>query len=62
MQVGQAQPSDLSIMDHSTPHMEGDDIDADLSNLEESLQVANISTSGDITSVPELGGYVKWFK
>lgn len=62
MQVGQAQPSDSSIMDHSTPHMEGDDIDADLSNLEESLQVANISTSGDITSVPELGGYVKWFK
>lgn len=62
MQVGQAQPSDSSIMDHSTPHMEGDDIDADLSNLEQSLQVANISTSGDITSVPELGGYVKWFK
>lgn len=62
MQVGQAQPSDSSIMDNSTPHMEGDDIDADLSNLEQSLQVANISTSGDITSVPELGGYVKWFK
>nr|XP_034326774.1 LOW QUALITY PROTEIN: fermitin family homolog 2 [Crassostrea gigas] len=62
MQVGQAQPSDSSIMDHSTPHMEGDDIDADLSNLEESLAGANISTSGDITSVPELGGYVKWFK
>lgn len=62
MQAGQPQLND-SMMDSSTVsnHLHSDDIDADLTNLEESLDSTVLST-GDITSIPELSGYVRYFK
>ena len=62
MQSGQPQPSE-SMMDSSTMsnHLQNDDIDADLTTLEESLDSTVIS-AGDITSIPELSGPVRYFK
>lgn len=62
MQAGQPQTND-SMMDSSTMsnHLQSDDIDADLTNLEESLD-STVLSAGDITSIPELSGYVRYFK
>lgn len=40
----------------------GDDIDAALSDLQESLEGSTLSSPGDITHIPELADYVKFFK
>ena len=63
MQSGQPQPNE-SMMDSSTlsNHLQNDDIDADLTTLEESLDSTVLSSAGDITSIPELSGYVRYFK
>ena len=39
-----------------------DDIDAALSNLQESLEGSTLSSPGDITHIPELADYVKFLK
>ena len=63
MQSGQPQPNE-SMMDSSTlsNHLQNDDVDADLTTLEESLDSTVLSSAGDITSIPELSGYVRYFK
>lgn len=61
LQTGQPQ-NDTSIMDSTCNHLENDDIDADLTNLEESLEGSMLSSPGDITAVPELSDYIRFFK
>ncbi|KAK3093761.1 hypothetical protein FSP39_019834 [Pinctada imbricata] len=65
LQATQPQPNDSSIMDHLPPgnmSADNDDLDAELTNLEESLMETSLSSPGDITSVPELADYVRYFK
>lgn len=58
MQVGVPQPDP----ENTTPGQEDDDIDAALKDLQESLEGNSINSPGDITHIPELGDYVKFFK
>ncbi|KAL3874393.1 hypothetical protein ACJMK2_037418 [Sinanodonta woodiana] len=58
LQAGQPQGSDT--MDHAAT--EEDEIDTALQDLQESLEGSTLSSSGDITHVPELSDYVKFFK
>ncbi|ESO94168.1 hypothetical protein LOTGIDRAFT_215642 [Lottia gigantea] len=60
LQSGLPQP-DLD-MSNNLNHTEDDDIDAALKDLQESLEGNSISNSGDITHIPELGDYVRFFK
>ena len=66
MQALQPQSNDSSIMDHlpmNNSSMDNDDLDAELTNLEESLMESSLNSGpGDITSVPELADYVRYFK
>ena len=39
-----------------------DDIDAALTDLQVSLEGSSVSSPGDITHVPELQGYLRFFK
>ena len=41
---------------------EGDDIDAALQDLQESLEGSSVSSPGDITHIPELADWVKFLK
>ncbi|XP_074646535.1 fermitin family homolog 2-like [Tubulanus polymorphus] len=43
-------------------HMEEDDIDAALTDLQISLEGTSVSSPGDITHIPELSDYLKFFK
>ena len=40
----------------------GDDIDAALQDLQESLEGSSVSSPGDITHIPELADWVKFLK
>ena len=51
-----------SMMDSMVNHEENDDIDADLTNLEESLEGSMLSSPGDITAIPELSDYIRYYK
>ncbi|GFO04129.1 fermitin family [Plakobranchus ocellatus] len=46
----------------SNNHTEEDEIDAALKDLQESLEGSAVSSHGDITQIPELCDYVKFFK
>lgn len=46
----------------SNNHTEEDEIDAALKDLQESLEGSAVSSHGDITHIPELCDYIKFFK
>lgn len=60
-QASRPQAND-TMMDNGGHSMDNDDIDADLTNLEESLEGSMICPPGDITAIPELSDEVKFFK
>ncbi|XP_033736193.1 LOW QUALITY PROTEIN: fermitin family homolog 2-like [Pecten maximus] len=60
-QASQPQAND-SMMDNGGHSLDTDDIDADLTNLEESLEGSMLSSPGDITAIPELSDEIKFLK
>ncbi|BFZ07663.1 hypothetical protein BsWGS_10702 [Bradybaena similaris] len=61
LQSGLPQPDlDTSVSTHN--HSEDDEIDAALKDLQESLEGSVLTAHGDITHIPELADYVKFFK
>lgn len=42
--------------------VEQDEVEAALADLQSSLEGSSISTHGDITHIPELADYIKFFK
>ena len=60
LQSGSSSGNDT--VDASMSNEGGDDIDAALSDLQESLEGSTLSSPGDITHIPELADYVKFFK
>lgn len=61
LQSGLPQPDlDASMSTHN--HSEDDEIDAALKDLQESLEGSAVTIHGDITHIPELCDYVKFFK
>ncbi|XP_053405406.1 fermitin family homolog 2-like isoform X1 [Mercenaria mercenaria] len=60
LQSGSSSGNDT--VDASMTQEGGDDIDAALSDLQESLEGSNLSSPGDITHIPELADYVKFLK
>lgn len=60
LQSGNSSGNDT--VDASMMQEGGDDIDAALSDLQESLEGSNLSSPGDITHIPELADYVKFLK
>ena len=49
-------------LENSNNHLGEDDIDAALTDLQVSLEGNNISSPGDITHIPELSEYLRFFK
>ena len=60
LQSGSSSGNDT--VDASMSHEGGDDIDAALSDLQESLEGSTLSAPGDITHIPELADFVKFLK
>ena len=66
LQSGEPQP-DLDTTNNGHEQTNGggddeDDIDAALNDLQVSLEGSSVSTHGDITHIPELQDYLKFFK
>lgn len=62
VQLQSGSNSGQDTVDASMMQEGGDDIDAALSDLQESLEGSNLSSPGDITHIPELADYVKFLK
>ena len=58
LQVDIKQPE----LDGTNNHIGEDDIDAALTDLQVSLEGSSISSPGDITRIPELQDYLRFFK
>ena len=60
LQSSEKQPD----LDNSLNHTQNgdDDIDAALNDLQVSLEGSSISSPGDITHIPELQDYLRFFK
>ena len=58
IQSGEPQPD----LDTSLQQNGGDEIDAALNDLQVSLEGSTLSSAGDITHIPELQDYLRFFK
>lgn len=61
LQSGVPQP-DLDTSMNAHNQSQDDEIDAALKDLQESLEGSSVTTKSDITNIPELCDYVKFFK